>query len=154
MLGGLARWLRAAGYSAEFNVHFADGEIVRRAVTEHRVLLTSDSGIMQRYAVEEGLARTVFVPRGLSVVSQLACVLAEMDLPLRPSRCMDCDGVLRPVTPEEVGERAPQKVLQRCRSFFVCESCGKLLWHGTHWLSISSRLREAQGEARELRGRG
>lgn len=126
MLGGLARWLRAAGYSAEFNVHFADGEIVRKAVKEDKILLTSDSGIMGRYAVEKGLARVVFIPRGLSAVAQLARVLGEVGLAVRPSRCMDCNGMLRPTTLEEVSEQVPEKVRQWCERFFVCEGCGKV----------------------------
>ena len=153
MLGGLARWLRAAGYSAEFDVHFTDGEIVRKAVAEGKVLLTSDSGIMQRYAVEEGIARTIFIPRGLPVVAQLARVLSEIGLPLLPSRCMACDGTLRPTTLDEVIEQVPEKVRRWCRRFFVCEGCGRVLWHGTHWSSISSRLRMAQRQAEELRNR-
>ena len=74
MLGGLARWLRAAGYSASFDVRIEDGELVRRALAEGRCLLTSDSGVMERYAVAEGLVRTVFIPPGLSVERQLAHV--------------------------------------------------------------------------------
>lgn len=153
MLGGLARWLRAAGYSADFDVHFADGEIVRKALVQGKVLVTSDSGIMQRYAVGEGLARTVFVPAGLSVTAQLAHVLSELDLALRPSRCMDCDGTLRAATPDEIAEKAPEKVRGWCTEFFSCESCGKLFWHGTHWSGISSRLHEAQEQAETRKNR-
>jgi hypothetical protein len=151
MLGGLARWLRAAGYSAEFNVRAADGEIVRKSVEEAKILVTSDSGIMERYAVEEGLARTIFIPPGLSVVAQLARVLGELGLTLRPSRCMDCNGTLRPTALDEVAEDVPDKVRRWCDRFFVCEGCGKVLWHGTHWLSISSRLLQAQQQAESLR---
>ncbi len=144
MLGGLARWLRAAGYSAEFDVHFSDGEIVSKAFAEGTILLTSDSGIMQRYAVSRGLASAIFVPLGLSVIGQLAHVLAVLSLPLRQSRCMDCNGELRQVPLEEVADRVPKKVRLLCKAFFVCERCGKLLWHGTHWSSIRRRLGRAQ----------
>lgn len=144
MLGGLARWLRAAGYSAEFNVHIGDGELVRRALTERKVLLTSDSGIMRRYAVTEGLTRAVFIPLGLSVIGELAHVFRELELPLLPSRCMDCNGLLRHAALEEVAEQVPEKVRRCCNAFFVCESCAKVLWDGTHWSSIKARLKEAQ----------
>jgi len=140
MLGGLARWLRAAGHSAVFDVHFADGELVRRAVETGEWLLTSDSGIMQRYAVSQGLARVLYVPRGLSVMAQLAHVFREFDLPLRPSRCMDCNGELRRLDPREAAASVPEKVRQHCKEFFICQGCAKVLWHGTHWLSISRRL--------------
>ncbi len=147
MLGGLARWLRAAGYSAVFDVHFTDGELVRRALREGEVLLTSDSGIMERYAVTQGLARVVFVPRGLSVIAQLAHVIGVLRLALRPSRCMDCNGVLEAVAVQDVADRVPEKVRRCCTEFFLCEGCGKVLWHGTHWSSISRRLKAAEGVA-------
>jgi len=154
MLGGLARWLRAAGYGAEFDVHAADGALVRRAVREGKVLLTSDAGILERYAVSEGLARCVFVPRGLSVLEQLAHVLRVLRLRLRgESRCMDCNGSLEPVRLESVADRVPAKVKRTCRAFFRCRSCRKVYWHGTHWEDIRRRLEGAERLAgREQRG--
>ena len=143
MLGGLARWLRAAGYSAEFDVHIKDGEIVRRCLSEGKVILTSDSDIMDRYAVSRDLVTTVFVPTGLSPVMQLAHVMRELGLALRPSRCMDCNGELRDAPLEEVAGEVPEKVLRWCKGFFRCCGCGKVFWHGTHWRSISARLRKA-----------
>jgi hypothetical protein len=149
MLGGLARWLRAAGYSAWFDPGVEDGELVRRALEEGKWLLTSDSGILERYAVSEGLVRCLFVPLGLSVVEQLAHVLGELDLPLRPSRCMACNGELEAVELADVAGRVPPKVRECCAEFFRCRRCDKVYWHGTHWLSIERRLRRAE----ELAGR-
>ena len=143
MLGGLARWLRAAGYRAEFDPAVRDGELVRRAYEEGLCLLTSDSGIMDRYAVARGLVHTVFVPRGLTVTEQLAHVLGRLWLPIRPSRCMDCGGELAIVTLAQVREHVPPKVQRACRRFYRCRSCGKVYWHGTHWESIRDRLRRA-----------
>ena len=47
MLGGLAKWLRAAGYDAYYareGTDVSDGVLVRMAIEEGRVLLTSDRG--------------------------------------------------------------------------------------------------------------
>jgi uncharacterized protein with PIN domain len=150
MLGGLARWLRAAGYSAWFDVHIRDGRLVRLALEKDRWLLTSDSGLMERYAVSEGLVPCIFVPRELSPVGQLGYVLGELDLPLREPRCMDCDGELKDVPPQEVATDVPPRVLQAYRRFFRCTGCQKVYWRGTHWESIRARL----AEALEMAGRG
>lgn len=147
MLGGLARWLRAAGYSARFDVHVRDGELVRRALEERRCVLTSDSGIMERYAVSGGLVRCVFVPRGLPTMRQLAHVMGALALELRDSRCMDCDGELEEVTLARVEAQVPEKVKDTCREFFRCAGCGKAYWRGTHWQSIRRRLDDARGLA-------
>ncbi|MHC4479464.1 MAG: Mut7-C RNAse domain-containing protein [Planctomycetota bacterium] len=148
MLGGLARWLRAAGHRALFDVHARDGALVRRALEEGRCLLTSDSGIMERYAVAQGIVRCVFVPRGLSPLEQLAHVMAALDLPLRQPRCMDCGGRLADVPLEEVAEQVPRKVQKVCSRFFRCDGCCKVYWRGTHWESIRRQL----GRARQLAG--
>lgn len=149
MLGGLARWLRAAGYSAAFDVHIGDGELVRRALEEGRCLLTSDSGIAERYAVAEGLVRFVFIPMGLSTTQQLAHVIGALELLPKSSRCMDCDGELAVVPLAEVQHEVPAKVRDLCPQFFRCQGCGKLYWHGTHWESIKGRLQRAVELARQ-----
>src|SRR5579871_4008563 len=88
MLGGLARWLRAAGYDAEFDPHVDDGDLVRRAAAEGRVALSSDGGIFERAVVRTGAVRALYVLRGLDKLSQLRFVLRALDLLVREPRCM------------------------------------------------------------------
>lgn len=151
MLGGLARWLRAAGYEARFDVHVRDGELVRRALEEGACLVTSDCGIMERYAVSEGLVRAVFVPLGLSPVEQLAHVMGRLGLCLREPRCMGCGGRLTRVPLARVADRVPPGARQAYERFFRCAGCGKVFWRGTHWQSIRATLARAveaaQGDA-------
>jgi uncharacterized protein with PIN domain len=147
MLGGLAKWLRAAGYRALFDVRARDGELVRRAYEEQHWLVTSDSGIMARHAVKEGLVRCVFVPRGLSVTEQLAHVLSATGLALCDPRCMVCGGTLASVALDEVVRHVPPRVRETCADYFVCEDCGGVYWRGSHWESISARLASAAGLA-------
>lgn len=148
MLGGLARWLRAAGYPAAFDVHIRDAELVRRAYEEDLCLLTSDGDILEHYAVAEGLVEYVFVPLGLSPVGQLRHVMQELGLDLREPRCMECGGRLAELPLEEVAEQVPEKVKRSCSRFFRCEGCQKVYWRGTHWEDIRRRLNWAAGEGR------
>jgi uncharacterized protein with PIN domain len=150
MLGGLARWLRAAGYSAAFDVHAPDGELVRRALDDRLCLVTSDSGLMERYAVREGLVQCVFIPPGLSPIEQLGRVIAALELPYRDPRCMDCGGDLLPVPADQARELVPPGVRRACHRFFRCAGCTKLYWHGTHWEDIRRRLDRARKIARRL----
>ena len=143
MLGGLARWLRAAGYDASFDVRARDGDLVRRALEASRWLLTSDSGILERYAVSEGLVRCLFVPRGLPTLGQLAHVMAALKLEPRDSRCMGCGGELQAVALGQVARQVPPKVREARSEFFRCAGCGHVYWRGTHWQSIQRRLRQA-----------
>ncbi len=151
MLGGLARWLRAAGYDTIFDAHIRDGALVRRCHEEGRRLLTSDGELMERYAVTEGVVESLFIPRNTRPVRQLAHVMDELHLKLRDPRCMVCNGELADVPPEEVREQVPPRVREACDRFFRCRGCGKTYWRGTHWESIRRKLRRAAGLERQDR---
>jgi hypothetical protein len=116
---------------------------VRRALEENRWLLTSDSGILERYAVSEGLVRCVFVPLGLSTMEQVAHVMGALNLRLRDSRCMECAGELVEVAAAEAEAEIPKRVKEMGVRLYRCAGCAKVYWHGTHWESIQRRLRHA-----------
>ena len=143
MLGGLARWLRAAGYDASWHDGIADPELVRLSRAEGRILLSSDDDLFAFALVRDGLLPALFVPRGLTVKAQLAHVLHELGLPLRQPRCMTCGGELAELSKEEAMGRVPAKSLEYHDRFWACIRCGKVFWHGTHWDRITERLRQA-----------
>lgn len=140
MLGGLARWLRAAGYDALWQYHAEDGDLVRTARARNLVFATSDGNIMERKVIRTGQVRSVYVPGGLSAEDMLAFVAGRFDLRPREARCMACGGRLLKVKKEQVKDRAPPKSYARCDRFFLCARCGKLLWNGTHWTRIMKKL--------------
>src|ERR1700726_4335696 len=94
MLGGLARWLRAAGYDASWQANIDDWDLIRLAQREGRILLTSDTGILRVGIVRDGEVPGQLIPHGLAKRDQLAFVLDKLGLPLRPPRCMACGGLL------------------------------------------------------------
>ncbi|NOZ24276.1 MAG: hypothetical protein GXP25_24635 [Planctomycetes bacterium] len=143
MFQGLARWLRAAGYDALCSPGVPDGELVRRAEREGRILITSDSRMMERRIIRSGRVRTLFMPRGLTNKEALAHVIRELDLKIGKTRCMTCGGVLKDVPKESVASLVPPIALNAYDDFFRCAACGKIYWHGTHWESIVAALRRA-----------
>ena len=140
MLGGLARWLRAAGYDAAFEYGIDDGELIERARAGGRVLLSCDGPMFQRNVIQRGEVKALQVPRQLGNVEALRFVLDGLDLPLLPPRCMACGGELREVPKHTVMAEAPPLAYRNCDRFWRCARCGKLLWHGTHWQKITRRL--------------
>lgn len=144
MLGGLSRWLRAAGYDASFVHGIDDGVLVRRAGEEERIVLSSDSGIFDRNVVKNGIVRALWVPRATPPVEQLAYVFKELGLAAREARCMACGGELHEVPKDDVAHVAPPRSFAAYERFWTCESCSKLYWRGTHWARITSSL-EAVG---------
>src|SRR5262245_14547790 len=143
MLGGLARWLRAAGYDASWHDGIADPELVRLAHAEGRTVLSSDGDVFEFALVRDGGVPALFVPRGQPVQDQLAFVLRGLGLPLREPRCMACGGELAELTKGEAAGRVPPRSLACHDRFWACVRCGKAFWHGTHWREIEGRLREA-----------
>ena len=143
MLGGVARWLRAAGYDASWYEGIDDTELVRLARAEGRILLTSDGGILLHRAVRDGVVPALWLPHGLSTQQQLAFVLEKQGLPLREPRCMACGGKLAEVPKERAAGRVPPRSFASMDRFWECERCGRVLWHGTHWDRITERLRAA-----------
>ena len=141
MLGGLARWLRAAGYDAEFTYGIDDRQLIQRALNTGATILSSDGGLFDRNVIRHKTAKALFVPRELGKVEQLGFVLRELKLPVRSDpRCMACGGRLREVDKHAVRAEAPPKAYAACDRFWRCARCGKLLWRGTHWRRIAARL--------------
>jgi uncharacterized protein with PIN domain len=147
MLGGLARWLRAAGYDASWHDGIDDGDLVRLARAEGRTVLSSDGDIFGYALVRDGVVPALFVPRGEPIQVQLAHVLRKLGLPLLQPRCMACGGELAALTKEEAENRVPPRSLAGHDHFWGCAGCGKVFWHGTHWAGIAERLRQAAPRA-------
>jgi len=140
MLGGLARWLRAAGYDAEFEYGIDDAELLERARRDGRMVLSSDGPLFERNVIRGGAIPALYVPQQLSKLEALRHVLRKLDLPLRPPRCMACGGRLAEVPKHAVAGEAPPLAYRNCDRFWRCDRCGKLLWRGTHWHKITRRL--------------
>jgi uncharacterized protein with PIN domain len=140
MLGGLARWLRAAGYDARFEYGIDDRALIESARRSGGMVLSSDGPMFRRNVIRRGEVRALYVPQQLSRTEQLRFVLRALGLPLLAPRCMSCGGALREVPKHEVMEEAPPLAYRHCDRFWRCGRCGKLLWRGTHWQKIATML--------------
>jgi uncharacterized protein with PIN domain len=142
MLGGLAKWLRAARYDTYYareGTDISDGSLTRKALEEGRVLLTSDGGFLERKPVRDRSVRFLEVPH-LPLEKQLQLVVDRFALTRRQSRCMECNGELGIVPPGAVSDRVPPGVIEDHQEFFLCKGCGRVFWHGSHWDRIVGRL--------------
>lgn len=141
MLGGLARWLRAAGYDAGWYADVADWDLVRLARRERRLLLSADTGIFRLGVVRDGDVPALHVPAGLTTPEQLAFVFARLGLRRYEPRCMACGGGLGEIPREQARSRVPPRSFAWAEHFHQCERCGRLFWRGSHWRHIESVLR-------------
>jgi uncharacterized protein with PIN domain len=147
MLGGLAKWLRAAGYDTYYaheGTDISDRSLTQKALEEERALLTGDRGFLERKPVKDGRVMLLVVPH-IPVEDQLRLVARSFGLEQRPSRCMECNGELRIVPPDAVMERVPPKVMGDHERFFSCSGCGRVFWYGSHWERIGGLLERVFG---------
>ena len=148
-VGRLAKWLRAIGYDAAFRPEADDGELVRLAMREGRVLLTKDTRLVLRRVITSGRLPALLV-RGDDVREQLRYVMSRTGIALDEkrlfSRCIECNATLAERPKAAVAGRVPPYVLLTQEQFMECPSCCKLYWRGTHWGNMRlelSRVAEA-----------
>jgi uncharacterized protein with PIN domain len=140
MLGRLARWLRALGYDTEYDPSLDDPQLALKAAREDRVLLTRDSGLVQRRMVR----KWVLVDSG-RLGAQLKQVILEVGLPppvIRVRRCMVCNGDIKEVAVDEAAQHVPPFVAKTQSRFYKCTRCGRYYWAGTHVQKMRAKLRE------------
>jgi len=138
MLGRLARWLRLLGFDTDWRADVADGDLVRRAVDEGRVILTRDRALAREWHVAG-----VHVLADESLLEQLRDVVGAFGLAgqARPfSRCSACNTPLLPAPLEQVAAALPPRVLARQREFRHCPGCGRIYWHGSHATRVEAVL--------------
>jgi uncharacterized protein with PIN domain len=139
-LGGLARWLRAAGYDARFWPSIADSDLVTETIHSSAVLLTTDEPLMKRAAVTWGVVPALLVPLDVGKHRQFAFVSQRLSLPHRSPKCMACGGSLTMVDKESVRERIPPRTFPWIDDYYECSRCRKLFWPGTHWQRVIQQL--------------
>ena len=154
MLGRLARWLRIMGFDTAYLKSAGDDEVLERARSSGRVLLTRDAGLAAR---AEGEGVRVLRVEGNSLEGQLAQVAAAFSLQLKEEpgfeRCALCNTPLEPVEREQAEGRVPAGTFERAGEFFFCPRCQKFYWHGGHWKDIRSKVhaieKKISGASRE-----
>ena len=133
-LGGLARWLRAAGFEAQVTT---TAQVIAAAGTD-AVGLTADVEPFDRKDANE--LALLWVPAGLEPPRQMGLVLRDLNLAPREPRCMACGGALRPVAKDAVAARIPPRTARWKDEYSVCERCDRLFWDGTHWDRIAAAI--------------
>ena len=135
MLGNLAKKLRILGYDSKYFSSVKDDKLISIAINEKRIILTKDeqlSKIAERQNVEFVLIR------GNDELEQIVQIRAKINLErfvmdTNNSRCIACNGKLQLVEKYRIIGKIPEGVLEREEIFWMCDSCKKIYWEGTHF---------------------
>jgi uncharacterized protein with PIN domain len=139
MLGRLAKWLKILGFDVLYFSKAEDRDLVEIARGEERILLTRDTGLIER---------TVKRPNRLFIRSddwedQVVQVLDEYELweKVRPNtRCLACNLPLKPLSREGARNLVTPYVRERASSFAICPGCDRVFWQGTHYGDMEKRI--------------
>ena len=144
-LGTLTRRLRLLGFDTWYRTDIDDADLVAEAVADHRIVLTRDIGLLKRGALTSGAWVRATDPdeQLLEVVDRFA-----LGGRLRPyTRCLRCNGDLRPATAAEAAA-APEGARREHDRFQICADCARLYWRGTHTAGLDAviaRVRDHLG---------
>jgi uncharacterized protein with PIN domain len=143
MLGRLARWLRILGFDTAWEAHIADGDLVRRALEQDRVILTRDRALPEQWRVSG-----VYVLAEDEPIAQLRDVAAAFQLARRTrlfTRCSRCNTLLVRASREEARASVPPRVLEAQADLLRCPGCERFYWSGSHTRRMRRVVEEVLG---------
>ncbi len=126
----LGALLRMAGIDTAYMPNLSDTNIAAVAEREGRILLSRDRGLLKRKIVIHG-----HLVRSQQPEEQLAEIIHLYGLKdlLRPfTRCMQCNSLLIPVDKSAILNRLEPLTRKYYKTFYLCPSCDKIYWSGSH----------------------
>ncbi len=144
MLGHVAKWLRILGFDVVYLADTDDVELVERALSDGRILVTRDHDLVRRKALK---GRYVLV-ESEDAVEATKQVVEELGLArfARPfSRCPECNTPVEEVDRDAVSPLVPLKVRAVQKEYCRCPQCGRIFWRGKHWEGMKGKVAEMLG---------
>lgn len=142
-LGRLARYLRLFGFDTLYDNNSDPESLVEASVRQGRVLLTRSTRLLNNNAITRGILVREIDPR-----MQLKATFQRLDLyaEVRPfSRCLCCNGVVEPISKNEVAHRLPSRVRASYQVFSLCSSCHRVYWKGIHFKRMGRFVKDVLG---------
>jgi uncharacterized protein with PIN domain len=142
-VGKLAKWLRMVGFDTESFNGADDSEMVATAQAENRIILTRDTGVIERRLITSGEVKAILIEsdRLAQQIRQVRQILNIDNSQFKPlTLCLECNRLLIPRNKAEVKDRIPPYVFQTQEQFVVCPLCNRIYWKGTHWQSIQQKI--------------
>ena len=139
-LGGLAKYLRLAGFDTLFPRQCSDSELAKLASREGRVLLSRDRDLLKRRIVTHGCYVRAQKPR-----NQLREVLSRLDLAnaMAPfSRCLRCNAKIEELASNSAASPLARALSENHTRFWQCPQCSRVYWRGSHFRHMQRLLNE------------
>jgi uncharacterized protein len=140
--GKLVKWLRMLGCDTFFFTGNDDSDMVAIALSEGRVILTRDTGIIKRRLIASGSVKALLLTSdnpGFQIQEVLRIFPIDSS-GLLFTRCLECNTLLSKIEKEEVKDRVPLYVYKTQETYMECLSCRRIYWKGTHWQAMKDKI--------------
>ena len=129
MLGSLAKWLRILGYDTKYVKDVSDEKIIEIAEKEGRIVLTRDKLLARK-------SKGIYINER-DVEEQLKKVIESLNLDIEEekilTRCTICNIKVTKIDKDKVKGKVPEYVWNNNEDFWICPSCKRIYWIGSHW---------------------
>jgi uncharacterized protein len=140
MLGSLAKWLRILGFDTYYpTAQTSDDEILTRAKQEHRLIISRDKELLARGKKQSLDVLGIHTTHLPEQITQVLAYL-RIDSAALLSRCIICNTPLLSVPKDTVQNIIPPKVFETRDAFWLCPSCKKYYWRGTHYENMMKKI--------------
>jgi hypothetical protein len=139
MLGRLAKWLKILGFDVLYFSKAEDKDLADLSRREDRVLLTRDTGLIEKTAKR---SNRLFV-RSDDWEDQVVQVLDDLGLwdDVRPNtRCIECNLPLKALARERARNLVTPYVSEHASTFAICPGCNRVFWQGTHYGDMERKI--------------
>ena len=137
-LGKLANYMRMLGFDSLYKTEITREELVTVSLNDKRTILTRDRNLLKLNDVTHGYWVRNNIPENqlYEVVKrfQLKNLIREF------TRCILCNNLLAPIAKEKIIDRLPPKVAEHHDEFFICNSCDKIYWKGSHLDDMNKKV--------------
>lgn len=130
-LGKLALYLRLCGFDTVYDTERDDKEIIEQSVSEKRIILTRDVGLLKNKKITHG-----YFVRQTDPEKQIQEIFDRFDLykKINPfTRCLECNSKLNQIEKEKILDQLDKKTSKYFKEFFTCPKCHKIFWKGSHY---------------------
>jgi len=142
-LGRLAKWLRILGYDAEYVRESNAASLIIQALRQERIILTRNHRLPASRGIKIITLKTQKLKEQL--VETLRELKAEPQTERMFSRCTICNKELVSIDKNKIREKVPEYVYNTQENFFVCTTCNRVYWQGTHWQNVKEALETIKG---------
>lgn len=134
-----ARWLRFLGC----DVTVIGGAVNKSELKSNRDRIFITTSEKWNETLESLGIKHMVVPRE-DWKRQLCLVIKHFGIPaaLCLDRCARCGTKLQETSPDEIRNRVPENTFEFTTVFYVCTTCDKIYWFGSHYEKIKRRLEE------------